>query len=439
MKKSAIVLNILLIILVILSLLSCKECPTEPEKAIPLNITAPYVESTIVWLRISSTDSTHQKSYTVIRDSVIISEGLFIGKDTIIADRSVEPNTTYTYSVQHSDDNFEPIAVTTMDISSNDFTWEVLYFGEQNNTLQSVSIVDENDIWIVGLIEVWGWDSLDSEYDWIPYNALHWDGIESEYISITPPYTGAFDVVHSIDDTSVWFGVNYPVLFSNGEFKMFENAPGLGWMLDIWGNSLDNTFFTYYDGGIAHYNGSTYHTMNSGTTTDLHDIDGNNERVFIVGYNIHAGYDRLILEYKNGVWNKTFSSNLVNGDLSIDDYGRFYSVKVLDDVAVISSSAVATLKYYYHDHVVDIMPEKSTPLKDCWAVRKIDGNAINDLALISEGGEVVHYNGKDYVQIFDYEEEYSKSVSIYGGDFKGDVICAVGDGSGYGVVIIGRR
>jgi len=92
MKRSAIILDILLSILMILSLFSCKECPTEPEKVIPLNITAPYIESTIVWLKISSTDSTHQKSYTVIRDSLIISEGTFIGEDTIIADRSVEPN-----------------------------------------------------------------------------------------------------------------------------------------------------------------------------------------------------------------------------------------------------------------------------------------------------------------------------------------------------------
>jgi len=164
----------------ILSLFSCKECPTEPEKVIPLNITAPYIESTIVWLRILSTDSTKIKSYTIIRDSIIISEGSFIGKDTIVADRSVEPNTSYTYLVQYSDEVSDPITVTTMDISSNNFTWEVFYFGDatKDNLLKNVSIVDENDIWVVGLITVWGWDSLDSEYDWIRYNALHWDGIK---------------------------------------------------------------------------------------------------------------------------------------------------------------------------------------------------------------------------------------------------------------------
>ena len=374
-----------------------------------------------------------------MRDLIVINEDSFSGKDTLIADKSVEPNTAYTYSVHYSEETSDPVTVTTMDLSSSAFQWEVLYFGERNNTLQSVSIVNENDIWVVGLIEVWGWDTLDNEYDYIRYNALHWDGQTWNLISISPPYSGAYDIVHTINDSVVWAGVNVPALFRNGIWSVCENAPHLGWMLDIWGNSLDNTFFTYYGGGIAHYNGSTFQTMNSGTVTDLQDIDGNNERVFIAGYSITAGNEKIVLEYNDGSWNKVFNSNLVNGDLSINDYGRFYSVKVLDDVAVISSAAVATLKYYYHDQVLDIMPEKSTPLKDCWAVRKIDGNAINDLALITEGGEVVHYNGQEYVQIFDYEEEYSKSVCVYGGDFKGDVICAVGDGSGYGVVIIGKR
>jgi hypothetical protein len=115
-------------------------------------------------------------------------------------------------------------------------------------------------------------------------------------------------------------------------------------------------------------------------------------------------------------------------------------VKVLDDVAVISTAAAATVKYYYHEGVMDIMPEKDTPLTYFVSVERIDGNAINDLALITNGGQIVHYNGRDYTTVFDYDEtNYPGDPSIYSGDFKDNVICAVGDVLGQGVVIIGRR
>lgn len=425
----------------ILSLFSCKECPTEPEKVISLSISAPYIETSIVWLKILSTDSTHQKSYTIVRDSVVISEGTFIGKDTIIADRSVEPNTAYTYSVQYSKEISDPISVTTMDLSSSDFTWEVFYFGEatRNNILEDVSIVNENDIWVVGLIEVWGWDSLDSEYDWIRYNALHWDGQTWNLISISPPYSGAYDIVHTINDSVVWAGVNVPALFRNSIWSVCENAPHLGWMLDIWGNSLSNTYFTYYGGGIAHYNGMSFRTMESGTDVDLRDIDGNDERVYTVGCTGGTGNVVLEYEYTKNVWTTLLTSHTVNGNLETGDMGQFYSVKVIDDVAVITCAAMATLKYYYHDGFYDGISQESTILDECWVVEIIDGNAINDLALITEGGEIVHYNGQDFQVCYDYEDIYSHDIWILGGDYKDNTICAVGKAQGQGVVIIGRR
>lgn len=426
---------------------SCKECPTEPKDP-ELYLSAPYVETSIVWLKVTSPNSTLHKSFVIQRDTVTILEASFSGRDTIIADRTVQPNTSYTYTVNYVkngkiQDQSASVTVTTLDISSSDFTWEVLYFGERSGDLNSVSIASENNIWAVGLMEVWGWDSLDSEYDWIRYNALHWDGDKWNMLSIRPApwtYKGPFDVVHAICDSIVWIGVNSPALYHKGQWQGMLNVPNLGWMLDIWGNYLDNTFFTYYHGGIAHYDGTKFTVMNSGTTTDLQDIDGNDERVYIAGYSYTAGNERLILEYRDEKWHKLLVSETSDGNLSNGDMGRFFSVKVLDGVAVFTSAAMATIKYYYRDQLIDGMPKKATVLRDCWAVERVDGNAVNDLAYITEGGQIVHYNGSDYTKIFDYEEQgYSGSIRTYSGDFKGDVICAVGDALGYGVVIIGKR
>ena len=448
LKAKTAMLTIFLILTTIIAM-SCKECPTEPENP-DLSISAPYVETSIVWLKISSPDSAPRKSFIVQRDTVVVLEASFCGKDTIITDKTVQPNTSYTYTVNYMksgkiQDETESVTVTTLDVSNSDFQWEVLYFGAQGqeNWFNSVSINNENDIWIVGIFYYWGWDSLYNEYGYIPYNALHWDGQIWNYVSINPSpweYRGSYDVVCAIDDSTVWAGINSIALFQGREWTARTDSPNLSWMLDIWGNSLSNTFFTYYYGDIAHYNGTSFEIMSSGTTTDLQDIDGNDERVYVTGFSNTAGKDRLVLEYKDGKWEKLFTSPTPDGNLSKGDMGRFYSVKVLDDVAVISTAAAATVKYYYHDGVMDIMPEKDTPLTNYVSVERIDGNAINDLALITNGGQIVHYNGRDYTTVFDYDEtNYPGDPSIYGGDFKDNVICAVGDVLGQGVVIIGRR
>ena len=185
--KSRIAILVLLLTLVVLS---CRECPTE--SYIPdLSFSAPYVETSIVWLKISSPDSTSRKPFIVQRDTTIMLESSFHGKDTLIADRSVQPNTSYTYTlscVDHGDilNETESVTVTTLDISNSDFTWEVLRFGDngQENWFRSVSIVDENNIWIVGIFCYWGWNSTYNEYTFLRNNALYCNGTNWDTVSI---------------------------------------------------------------------------------------------------------------------------------------------------------------------------------------------------------------------------------------------------------------
>ncbi|MFH1212829.1 MAG: hypothetical protein V1681_01975, partial [Candidatus Neomarinimicrobiota bacterium] len=90
-QKSRITLLALFLAFVTVLTMSCRECPTEPDNP-DLYISAPYVETSIVWLKISSPDSTSRKSFIVQRDTVVILESSFSGKDTLIADKTVQPN-----------------------------------------------------------------------------------------------------------------------------------------------------------------------------------------------------------------------------------------------------------------------------------------------------------------------------------------------------------
>jgi len=246
----------------------------------------------------------------------------------------------------------------------------------------------------------------------------------------------------------MWFGSNGPIHFDGSEWRGWSQEDGweIGWnfpgyIQSIWGNSSSDIYFVGYKGTIVHYNGSKFTKMESGTSIDFADIDGNEERVFVTGYNIVGDLygQSLALEYSEKQWNTIFTSEKVNGNLEGGDFGRFKSVKVLDDLAVFTTAAASMVKYYYKNYLIDFTTREETILDDRDAVVKIEGNGINDIVFITVGGEVVHFNGKNYQLCYDYEAQNPYSIMIYGGDCKGDVVCAVGDIPGQGVVIIGRR
>ena len=69
------------------------------------------------------------------------------------------------------------VVSTTMDTSSNNFTWQSWTFGETSGgALYDLAIINENDIWAVGEIEIN--DSVGSGYT--IYNAIHWNGQQWE-------------------------------------------------------------------------------------------------------------------------------------------------------------------------------------------------------------------------------------------------------------------
>ncbi|MBL7066893.1 MAG: hypothetical protein ISS29_03430 [Candidatus Marinimicrobia bacterium] len=437
-------------ILAIFLAVSCKECPTEPED-VPISISAEYTEASMIWLKVAIPDSGIVKSFKLKRDTTIVAEAAFTGKDTIIADKSVEPNKTYTYEAQYIRngkvlDTSDPIKFTTLNTTSSNFSWEVFYFGDPNfsNYFMDVSIIDENNIWVVGEFKVMETDSAGNSIRCY-YNAVHWDGNEWELKSLYP--LNNFFAARGIKvftENDIWITSNGTINHYNGEEVKRLWSIGdytKGGVANIWGTSSSDIYFAGYKGTIVYYDGFTFTKMSSGTLIDLVDIDGNEERVFVTGYNIVGDLygQSLALEYSDEQWNTIFTSNKVNGNLENGDFGRFKSVKVLDNAAVFNTAAAAMIKYYYKDRMIDFTPKKATILDARDAVVKIEGNGINDIVFITVGGEVVHFNGKNYQLCYDYEAQNPYSIMIYGGDCKGDVVCAVGDIPGQGVVIIGRR
>jgi hypothetical protein len=68
-----------------------------------------------------------------------------------------------------------------------------------------------------------------------------------------------------------------------------------------------------------------------------------------------------------------------------------------------------------------------------WGIR---GNALNDIAIACEGGDILHFNGYSWISYF---HGTAPSRFYYKIAVRGNLIAAAGNDGGYGIVAIGRR
>jgi hypothetical protein len=162
------------------------------------------------------------------------------------------------------------------DTTSHNFIWQIDTIGLYSSYLLDVAIVDENNIWAVGEIHTAETDTFDSLGNWIPpYNAVRWDGQEWELKRIL--YQGGFWSIRSIFAFSlndIWFDA---IVKWNGVNFIEMPIPGIliGHSISkMWGKSANDLYVVGTQGLIAHYTGSSWQKLESGTNIDIQDIWG---------------------------------------------------------------------------------------------------------------------------------------------------------------------
>ena len=157
---------------------SCQE-PERPEPYPHSDLVLEKLDAscTEAWLKVSLTrvDSPATQSIPIIltRDGDEVQSFSFTPPETLVVDEGLEPAHNYQYQAQRRSvhDNkiiasSNPLTVTTLDTTSHDFTWTIDTLGDYGSYFNDVAIIDENNIWAVGMIKT---DSAD-------YNAAAvWD------------------------------------------------------------------------------------------------------------------------------------------------------------------------------------------------------------------------------------------------------------------------
>ncbi|MBP9581640.1 MAG: glucosyl transferase, partial [Ignavibacterium sp.] len=263
---------------------------------------------TEAWIEVQVGNNDKTANIYIKKNDEIIKTITLGQSDSLFYFDNLQPNTGYKFDAVTYDDGKEiksnPVTFTTLDTTSHNFSWQTFEFGQHSSSvLYDVAIINENNIWAVG--EIYMNDSLGNP-DPNAYNAVHWNGQSWELKRLF--YKGGIWTITTIFDfneNDIWFS-GY-MRYLNGNFIELPIPDVLiGWQINkLWGSSSNDLYAVGNNGNIAHYNGSSWTKIESGTTTDIQDVLGfkdaftSETSVYCAVSYVFQNGDRKILQIKS--------------------------------------------------------------------------------------------------------------------------------------------
>lgn len=275
------------------------------------------------------------------------------------------------------------------------------------------------------------------------YGLIHWNGSEWEVEKITAqnPSGGT----SYINPTGIFaFGPNDIWLASGGVF-LFDgvNIKRSFWLINysgytggifengetaqrLWGKSSNDLYTVGNKGAIAHYNGTNWQKIESGTQLNIYDIYGQTNtnggyEIICVASDLFLNQGKKILKIENNNVNTIPDAGLSNSLHTVwfvPEKKYFIGGDGLFSTNSVSENWIRNteLPSYYKD-----------------AVR---GNSINDIIVVGAFGLVLHYNGNSWKNFQDVTYINGELGRV---DIKGNVVCAVGYDDNKAIVIMGKK
>ena len=423
-----------MILILVMFAVSCKECPTEPDYDVYLSVED--IQCTQVTLRITLPDSGESNTFELDRNDSTIVTLICTDDDTLVIDMGLEPDADYSYTVRFLKDGktraeSEKTTIHTLSPTSHEIVWEIDTLGNYGSYVRDAWIVDENNIWIVCNIET----------DSGTFNAAMWDGINWNLIQVhnlAPLYS-----IWYFSDDNIWVSSGFPKHWNGNQWTMYHlQNMGLGSDVSteyIWASSPSNIYFVGYQGSIVYYDGSSFKKIFSGTDISLTDIYGySDDNILICGYNRTDGRC-ILLSGNQSEFNKIYESD------DSDYFGRvelssvFQSIWVNNNQLYIATSAgfwqqpISSNKGYLRLWT-EVIEHRIWP--NC-----IRGTASNDIFIVSDKGDVIHYNGvtfENYIGTQGLEYGPPQLYSVTCKD-KLVVACGILNSTYQGIVYRGHR
>ncbi|MBI9072921.1 MAG: hypothetical protein JEY94_15070 [Melioribacteraceae bacterium] len=354
--------------------------------------------------------------------------------DTVLCIDSLKPATDYNVTLEIEGTKSRNISFATLATTNNNFTFEKYYLGGETSCyINDVAIIDENNIWAVGDIQV---REENGEFS-SPYGLTKWNGSEwnLEYVKYChyPSNTarpGKLKAIFALDKNNIFVASSSQLLKWNNsnwiEKAQFADSYEFDGQINaIWGNATDNIYCVGNNGAIYHYYGTGKKKLPKVTDLDIQDIWGD--------------YDELTGEWEIlAIASDRYQNNgrkilKIEGDEVTEQLtdGLPWSLKGIwfktNRKKIICGNGVYTNNNLSKDW------QKETSLPFLYK-HSISGQALNSIVLCGAYGLISYYNGEIWESIEHLEKQ--KYVSV---DIKGNLIVAGGQHNNSACITIGRR
>jgi hypothetical protein len=427
--------------------ISCtKDAPVQPPARQSIFLEESYATAKEIGVRITITNKDANTSFILKRNGIEVQTGRIFGNDSVLTDKKLLSGTNYVYQalkkVENKTVDSTPVLnIRTLDTTDHNYTWTSYNIGRGGSRINDVTVINDSDIWVVG--DIYG--NQPEDY----CNSAHWNGREWQLNRIEYAYKSIEELttVCAISSDDIWAGSSILYHYNGNIWKGITD----GWKIKssvykIWGSSPNDVFFVGGQGGIVHWNGKNFITMESGTLLPLYDVYGSSPTdIYACGFR-SPSTEGILMHSDGKNWETVIRCNQ-----NIDQSTLFttYLLGQFNAVWIDENGDLLTLcQYLYKYHkgkwnFVEDLPENSW--KATWTTRDwliaIRGTASNNYFLAGSCGSLLHWNGSTFKQVgIPYSQ--TSEIFFFNMDMKGNTVCAVGidqSNSKRGFILVGTK
>lgn len=312
------------------------------------------------------------------------------------------------------------------------FTIDTLGDGSGGSYLNDVAIVSTNPPTVFAVGQVYKMDSAGQVSPTL-YNMARWDGNGWVLESVPYHYQGQtyyheWRAVFALTPNDLWIGGNGLLHWNGNQFSEvlpLNSIWGPHNIGKIWADS-DNNIYLVGDGGtMAHFDGTSWQRIPTGTTEDIQDIwggidstTGKEFALATVSTVYYGGYSRLLKI--TGTQADTVSTN-----------GLSWSIR---GVWFDSKSYYVVGAELYHKNTLQDSIWKILAAPGNSYINAIRGNASNDIIAVG-GSQFLHFNGRTW-----YSHYTGIACTLYSVNIEGNLAVAVGTlGGEEAIAVIAKR
>ena len=382
-------------------LLSGCPAPTQPPVQ-TLELSADYIGAKEVWLGVRLLDSSQPRTVVIKRNENVIYSNQDAAAEILFVDSLLAPKQTYSYRAERpGKENDLPVTIniTTLDTTSHAVSWTVDTLGAQG-LIRDVWAFDQNNIWAVG--EIYLRDSTGQIDMSNLYNVARWDR-NGWTLSKGAPVS--FNTIFAFSSTDVWAGTSAPYHWDGTSWRGF-NVTGIfnGTITEIWGTNSSNVYIVGTNGSIAHYNGTTWRKMESGTTVDLEDVWGIDEKhIWATGTSTQIGRS-VILFFDGTRWSTLYDTE--TQPIS----SRFgYSSVWSNSSKVLHLAGQGGVRWFHQP----TRTFKRQQTGQRYISYHLHATLQNDIFVVGGAGEAAHFNGASWYLYPELKNDTEFSFSIF--------------------------